>query len=153
MSEPIRIVVYGTAAPAGSKRQVPIGGKKGGQMIMIEDAKKSKPWKQEITQAAGRVMDGRPILRGPIEAEFTFFRRRPKGHFGSGRNASQVRPSAPAFPTQKPDILKLTRAAEDALTGIAYNDDAQIVSEHIHKRYGEPERVEILLHQLNGSRP
>jgi Holliday junction resolvase RusA-like endonuclease len=45
----------------------------------------------------------------------------------------------------KPDVLKLARAVEDALTGILYRDDAQIVTEVLRKRYGDPPRVEIRL--------
>lgn len=45
--------------------------------------------------------------------------------------------------TVKPDLSKLVRAAEDALTGIVYEDDSQIVHIMAAKAYGETERVEI----------
>jgi len=35
-------------------------------------------------------------------------------------------------------VLKLARAVEDALTGVIWADDAQIVDEVIRKRYGRP---------------
>ena len=40
-------------------------------------------------------------------------------------------------------LLKLTRAVEDALTGLVWRDDAQVVDEVLSKRYGAPERVEV----------
>jgi len=40
-------------------------------------------------------------------------------------------------------VLKLARGVEDALSGILYMDDAQIVSERLTKLYGSPARVEI----------
>jgi Holliday junction resolvase RusA-like endonuclease len=43
----------------------------------------------------------------------------------------------------RPDVLKLARAAEDALTGIVWRDDSQIVHETLAKVYGEPERLEV----------
>lgn len=50
-------------------------------------------------------------------------------------------------------MLKLARAAEDALTGILWRDDAQICDEVIRKRYGEPARVEIEVRTLGESAP
>jgi len=37
------------------------------------------------------------------------------------------------------------RAVEDALKGVVYVDDAQIVSELLDKRWGEPARVEVVI--------
>ena len=44
--------------------------------------------------------------------------------------------------TVKPDVDKVLRATLDALTGIAYEDDAQVVDAHPVKRYGpRPETI------------
>jgi Holliday junction resolvase RusA-like endonuclease len=131
----VEFTVYGTPAPAGSKKAVPMGGRWG----VIDDSKRSRPWKNDVAQQAGLAMAGHEMLRGPIEVLFRFFVRRPKGHFGK----RGLMPSAPAYPAKKPDVLKLARAVEDALSGVVYNDDAQIVHELLVKEYGEPERVEI----------
>lgn len=135
------LVVYGTPAPAGSKRPFKIrkGGVETGQVVTVDASRRAAPWKATIKQEAGEAMQGRELMRQPIAVRFTFYVRRPKSHLG----ARGLRPSAPAFPAVKPDVLKLARAVEDALTGIVYADDAQIVSEKLVKRYGEPERVEI----------
>jgi Holliday junction resolvase RusA-like endonuclease len=37
--------------------------------------------------------------------------------------------------TKKDDLDKLTRTLFDALTGIAYDDDSQVVECHVSKRY------------------
>lgn len=48
-----------------------------------------------------------------------------------------VAPKHPAaHPTRPPDVDKVARALLDALTGIAYADDAQVLDLHITKRYG-----------------
>jgi len=161
------IEVLGEAKPAGSKRAFkhPTTGK----IIVKDDSKGSKPWKQEIAGTAreafarcpdcqhGRVihLNGqqtcsrcngsalRGLLTGPIAVELVFYRRRPAGHFGSGRNAHKLRPSAPSVPATRPDVLKLARAVEDSLTGVIWRDDAQIVEEVLRKFYGEPERTVI----------
>lgn len=136
----LQFTVLGHAAAAGSKRAFknPRTGK-----VMVTDANRlAKPWKQEVAAVAYDHHHGE-LLTGPLEVTMTFHVPRPRGHYGSGRNHGQVKSSAPAHPAVKPDVLKLARGVEDALTGIVWRDDAQIVSEHIHKRYGTPERVEI----------
>lgn len=138
------LTVYGTPQAAGSKRAFTWRAKDGRSGSNVVDANpKSKPWKDQISQHAGEAWGVNAPLEGPLKVRFTFFRKRPAGHYGSGRNASVLKPSAPTYPTSKPDALKLARAVEDALTGIVYRDDAQIVTELLEKRYSTPERVEI----------
>lgn len=130
----VTFTVDGIAAPAGSKRG--FVNRRTGGVIITDDSKRSKPWQARVAAAAGDAMDG-PLLAGPLELVLTFTFPRPKGHFGAGRNAAIVKPSAPALPIVKPDVTKLIRAVEDALTGIVWRDDAQVVSQHAHKLYGE----------------
>lgn len=150
---PIVIEVFGTAQSAGSKKAyVPIDKRtglpyrrKGGNGFVVnvkDDNDKSKGWKDKVAQAAGEQYRN-PILDCPLIVEFVFYRTRPKGHFGTGRNEGIVKDSAPAHPMTKPDVLKLARAVEDALTGVVWRDDALIVDERIAKRFGDRDRVEI----------
>lgn len=139
------LTVYGHAEPAGSKRMVEWKAKDGRSGTNLIDANpKAGNWKKEIAQAAGKAMEGKLMFDGPTEVTFIFYRQRPQGHFGT----KGIRPSAPRYPTSKPDLLKLARGAEDALTGIVYRDDAAIVIEHLEKRFGTPERVEIEIRRL-----
>lgn len=149
------IVVYGSPEPAGSKtadpamRRGPSGpqpviGKGGRPVFRMRDANpRSYAWKDQVAKEAALARAGHPLLEGPVAIEFVFYRPRNRGDFGTGRNAHLVKDSAPAFPTVAPDALKLARAVEDALSGVLYVDDAQIVDESIKKRFGEPARVEI----------
>jgi Holliday junction resolvase RusA-like endonuclease len=136
----VSFIVYGTPAPAGSKKVVPMGKRFG----VIDDSKRSRPWKNLVAQQAGLTMDGRALLRGPLKVSLRFVVRRPKGHFGK----RGLLPSAPAFPTVKPDVLKLARSVEDSMSGTVYADDAQIVKEMLVKEYGEQERVEVQVWEL-----
>lgn len=135
------LTVYGTPAPAGSKRSFPFKKASGKLGVRVtDDSLRSRPWKNLVAQTAGLEMNGRPLLRDPLHVNFTFWVRRPKSHFNS---KGELRPSAPSWPAKRPDLLKTARAVEDSLSGIVYADDAQIVTEFLVKRYGEPERVEI----------
>lgn len=138
----IRFTVYGTAEPAGSKRAFVVGGK-----ARVTDAnRKSAPWKQEVASQGAEAMerDGHLMLGGPLAVRFSIYVPRPAGHFGK----KGLLPSARVFPTVKPDLLKLARGLEDALTGICWRDDAQIVTEHLFKLYGEPARVEVQIREI-----
>ena len=140
------LTVYGTPAPAGSKRALPLGGKFGGRAIVVDANVRSKPWKNLIAQNAGLEMNGRELFRRPLHVNLTFHVRRPKAHFNS---KGELKKSAPMWPAKKPDVLKLARGVEDALSGIVYADDAQIVTEFLVKRYGEQECVEIEIAQAS----
>lgn len=83
---------------------------------------------------AHQKMETRP-WSGPVDVALTFYLTRPKNHYGTGRNAERLKQSAPSFPAVHPDIDKLTRAVLDALTGICFEDDRQVVGLVVAKRY------------------
>lgn len=140
----IKITVYGKPATAGSKQAFPFQRKDGSLGVRVKnDNERYKPWRQSLIDAA--------VEAGPVWFEeavgliVLIYRPRPKGHFGSGKNANVLRDAAPEFPTTKPDTLKVVRAVEDSLTGIIWRDDSQVVRHWLAKDYGEPERVEIIV--------
>jgi Holliday junction resolvase RusA-like endonuclease len=128
----VTIWVPGKPATAGSKKFV--GHTKTGRPIVAEDCKKSGPWKTRVKNAAKFIMkeSGQTdLMKGPLNVYFTFYMARPKGH--SGKHG--IKPGAPRFPIVRPDVLKLSRAVEDALNDVLWHDDSQIVAEHITKLY------------------
>jgi crossover junction endodeoxyribonuclease RusA len=143
----LTFTVLGQAQPAGSKRAVPT---KAGLRV-IDANPKSREWKTAVSFAAHEAMRAAGIgqlLNGPLYMQVRFIRPRPAGHYRTGRHAGELRPNASAFPTTKPDALKLARAVEDALMGIVYRDDAQIVEELIQKRYGEHAHVVVIVEEV-----
>jgi crossover junction endodeoxyribonuclease RusA len=131
----ITIEVRGLPAPQGSKRHV-------GHGILVESSKAVGPWREAVRAETQRVLNGthsRWLDGGPVNVEITFGLPRPKGHYGTGRNAGKVRDSAPWYPHGRPDLDKLTRAVLDGLTaGGAWVDDAQVVCLTARKVYGSP---------------
>lgn len=136
----IAFTVLGEAAPAGSKRA--FRNPHSGQINVVDASKRQKPWQAEVKAAAVEQYDG-GLIDGALVLTLTFYRPRPRSHYGSGRNSAILKLSAPPYPTTRPDVLKLARAVEDALTGVVWRDDAQIVEEHLRKRYGSPARCEV----------
>ncbi len=144
----LSFTVYGKPEPAGSKTP---GRSKTGGMFVRDSNPNAADWKREVKAAAGPAMGSRELAAGPLRLEAVFYLPRPKGHYGTGRNAGTVRGAAPAYPIVKPDATKLLRAVEDALTGIVWRDDAQIVEQLVRKRYGSPARIEVLVVDVVGS--
>lgn len=148
---PIVLNFYGHAEPAGSKSSWVPKGKDGkpivrdnGRIVVntADSNKKSKGWKNAVKASAGVQYLG-PLLRCSLTVEMIFYVVRKKGDYGTGRNAGVVKDSSPAYPAKRPDVLKLARGVEDALTGTVWLDDALIVDERIAKRFGEKEGVEV----------
>ena len=133
-ARPIVITVFGKPAPQGSKRAFAVRGKGGvptGRVAVIESSHdRVKSWSQAVIDAAVGLdeLHSWP-LEGPLKIGLIFALPRPKGHYRTGRNASQLRDSAPRFPAGVPDLSKLLRATEDALTDAGvWRDDAQVVA-------------------------
>lgn len=142
MREPIEFFVAGIPKPAGSKRGFFI--EKIKRVVIVDACKGSKDWKTDVkAEALKAYPQSLPLWEGPIAVRFTFFIQRPKGHYRSGKNSHLLRDSCPTMPCSKPDVLKLARGVEDAITGIIWEDDAQIVSERLFKRYGDRPGVKI----------
>lgn len=107
----MQIIVYGSPGPQGSKRHV-------GGGVMIESSKKVKPWRQDVTAAGLAVRNGASPLDGPLAVRMVFTLPKPA--------------SAPkrrrTYAMRKPDLSKLARSTEDALTDAGViADDARIV--------------------------
>lgn len=166
-SEPqaLRFTVLGHPSPAGSKTSgvayrkgpdgKPVPVTKNGKIVTFtkdSSGQAGKDWRQTVASTGFAARASSPFgdveLDGPLVVEMTFFRPRLASHFGTGRNAGVLKPSAPAAPDTRPDVLKLARAVEDALTSILWTDDARIVDERLRKVWGSPERVEIMVRPL-----
>lgn len=131
----IEIIVHGEPAPQGSKRYV---GRHGGRGLMIESSAKVKPWREAVKWAAIEAMRAQGItepLDGPLCVQMVFTLRKPA--------------SAPkrtrTFPDRKPDLSKLVRSTEDALTDAGLIvDDARIVSLLAFKLFPDVDDADVL---------
>lgn len=140
----VEFTAIGKPQPAGSKNAFPFRRKDGSTGVSVADSnRKSKPWQAVVASAARDAFNGTGLVDGPLMVQMVFYSPRPKGHYGTGRNAGKLKASAPTHPTTRPDVLKLARGCEDALTSVIWRDDSQIVSEYLFKRFGEPTRVEV----------
>jgi len=141
----IQFTVYARPEPQGSMKGFVLPGKGGRKprAILTSDNKKLKPYRQELTNTALIALEeaggGIPFAAKhvPVHLVVDFFLERP---VSIPKKRSQM--------VVRPDASKLLRATEDALTGVLWQDDAQIVSVGMKKHYGTPERVEIQVQLL-----
>lgn len=130
----VGLVVFGTPAPQGSKngRAIKKDGEYTGKVAMHESSKKVKPWRDAVATIAlhsvvpkGMRREDVPLLIGPIVADMVFTLRRPKVF---PKNKPWDLRWLHKRPTTTPDLSKLARSTEDALTGVVWHDDSHVVA-------------------------
>lgn len=143
--------VPGVPQPAGSKRAFPFQKKDGKLGVAVsDDNPKGRDWKATVawSAVAARNPPGRrELLEGALRVVLLFELPRPQSHY---RADGSVRRSAPPWPVGRPDVLKLARAVEDALQGVIYRNDSQIVYEQIAKRWGETALLRVMIEPIGG---
>ena len=89
---------------------------------------------------------GRLALQGPIALEiFAIFTPAPSW---SKKRTSEAL-NGLTRPTGKPDADNLAKLACDALNGVWWNDDAQVVSLTVHKFYGPEPEIRLTVENLS----
>ena len=115
----IELIVYGSPGPQGSKAFK--GMSNAGRAILVESSKKVKPWRMDVKAAAELVRDANKALMpldGPLLVSMVFTLPKPK-------SAPKTRQT---WPDRMPDLSKLARSTEDALTDAGFwADDARVV--------------------------
>lgn len=117
--------VYGIPQTKGSTKAFMRQGMR--YPVVTNDNVKNKSWAQAVSSVAqmakGQYIASTP-LDGALSLRLHFYLPRPK--------------SAPCriiHPTTRPDLDKLVRSVKDALTGVLYRDDSQIVQLYASKDY------------------
>lgn len=141
----LRFFVAGKPQTAGSKTAVPMGARLGViEAGSKESRARKRSWRGDLRDAALGALDDRERLSGareftgPLALTVVIVRRRPSAQMGSGRNAGVVKAWAlDVLPVERPDTLKIVRAAEDALTGVVWPDDSRLVKHRLFKAFGD----------------
>ena len=104
------------------------------------EPRKQHEYRALLRLIAQQKMGGRKPLSAPLEVVIG-------SYFPIPRSWSKVKQRAAAvcaiLPAKRPDIDNIVKLAKDAMNGVVYRDDAQIVSLRAIKRYDEKPRLEI----------
>ena len=114
----INITVYAIPGPQGSKKAIGTGTTADGHSFtrMAESSKKVRPWRKAVEKAATAAYRGAP-LDCPLRVRMVFTMPKP----ASAPKRKQT------WPMRYPDVSKLCRATEDALTKAGvWKDDARV---------------------------
>jgi len=124
MSADLSFEVRGTPAPQGSHRA--FVNRRTGRAIVTDDSPATRPWRQDVRAAAldaTAAAGWPPPTARPVVVVLAFRFDRPKGHHGR----HGLLRSAPPEKLTKPDLDKLVRSTLDALSGLVWRDDSQVV--------------------------
>lgn len=139
MNDTLSVLIPGEPVPQGSQR--PFVTKAGRAGSRTSNADRLAPYRADIIEHVQRAMarqGWQPAARRAFQVNVMFVLRRPKSHYGTGRNAEQLKASAPRWPIRTPDVDKLLRAVNDSLTyaGV-WHDDSNLVNASAQKVYGD----------------
>ncbi len=127
----LSFVVYGIPQPQGSAKAFVVkspASRSGMRAIVTSDNTKNKPWRKDVADAAlVAIVESRwRELEGAVTLAVDFYLARP------------LRVKADEPHGSAPDLDKLVRSVGDALTGLAWVDDAQVDVLHARKGYAAP---------------
>lgn len=103
-------------------------------------------WKTAVTTAcwSATPAPGRPKkFTGPVRAMLRFYFAPARSQTKAERKLLLGRPR-----TSKPDADNLAKAVLDALNGLVYDDDAQVVDLSVTKCYEETEGVRVYIEEI-----
>lgn len=141
----IEITVRGEVA-TGRVRFRHIRTKSGADFTSAYNPAHVTKWREFARLAAQEAMAGRPPLMGALHAEFVIVLPVPKS-FSNKRARLAI--AGVVFPITRPDASNYLKTCEDSLLGIAYRDDAQIVSLSVRKIFGAIPRLMVRLKTLD----
>jgi len=136
MNDPRVWTVTVPGAPVGKSRARVVRGKNG--KVHAYTPKKSANWEKSAAMEAKRVMANDEPTCLPVGLCLVAFMPIPKSWPAWKQGAAH---DGLIKPTGKPDLDNMVKAAKDALNGIAWKDDSQVVSVTAMKTYGKKPQV------------
>lgn len=137
----LNITVPGVPQPKGSMRSF-VPKDRRGQLVrdprngrlkisMTNNSPLTREWQHRVSYFAKSALPGAVPAEGAYRVTGAFKFQRPTSHLLRGVDSltglPRMRKDAPPRHTYKPDLDKLIRAVLDALTGIVYPDDSQVM--------------------------
>ena len=124
--------VLGTPVPQGSVKAF-------GSRVVANNEQALGSWRSDVASAAQRAKPADWDINAAVSLRCEFVFPRPQSHYGTGKNVTKLKPSAPRYHVKTPDVDKLVRGVADsigdAVARVLLNNDSQIVTLYAAKRY------------------
>jgi Holliday junction resolvase RusA-like endonuclease len=135
----IKFSVYGEPVAQGRPRASTQGG-----FVRMYDPAKSRDYKDYVRLAAAEYAPP-SLLAGPLAVMVIAYRSIPKSFSKKKAAAAEA---GEIYPTSKPDADNYLKGVKDALKGVMWVDDSQVVDAYARKRYSFRPRIEVTIRQL-----
>lgn len=89
---------------------------------------------------ASQAMQGKPLIAGPVSVSMMLVFGIPASWSKKKRTQAQ---NAEIWPTTKPDMDNVVKAVFDAINGVVWVDDVQVVNLAVSKSYGDQPAVHV----------
>lgn len=140
MSATVYFVVYGN--PVGKGR--PRATSRGGFVRMYTDAK-TLGFESAVADEARIAMRDWQAFDTPMQLQLSAYYYIPKSW---SKKKRQMAMDGEIHPQVKPDLDNVMKAVLDAMNGVVYVDDSQVINMVATKRYSSDPRVEVYLHEV-----
>ena len=142
MGREIKLTIHGNPVAQGRPRFSSRGG-----FARAYDPRRSREYKELVATSAKGQLQGQDPLAGALTMSVRVYREMPKGF---GKRKQEQAESGEVRPITKPDTDNYVKGITDALNGICWEDDAQIVAYHepFGKYYSQKLRIEIEVCEL-----
>ena len=114
--------------------------RRAGNFVQTYTDAKTKSYEQKISEAAKIAMNGLEPFKQPLWMTLRIYMPVPKSY---SKKRSEACLNGFEYPTKKPDIDNIAKAFLDAMNGIAYMDDIQVVMLTAYKSYASIAGVEV----------
>ena len=129
--EVLAVRVFGDPVPQGRPRARAFQDRSGTTRVSVFDPATSRDWKRTVAAQVIPVKPPAPV-EGPLVLIAEFYLRRPASL-----------PKREWAHVKRPDGSNLLKSVEDAMRGIVYRDDSQLVDIIVRKRYDQAPGVGI----------
>jgi Holliday junction resolvase RusA-like endonuclease len=116
-------------------------------MVRAYTPEKTRNYSAALRMAAQTAMEGRKPFEGPVKVIVFAMFGVPASFSKKKRERALDDLNLTMYPTKKPDIDNIAKHF-DALNGIVWTDDKNVVSCHIYKRYDECPELQIIVEEV-----
>lgn len=117
-----------------------------GNFVKTYDPEKSRDYKQYVKLVASQNAPKR-LLDGALKLSIDVYRTIPKS-ISKVKYKNEMALSGALRPVTKPDVDNYAKGIKDALKGVIWKDDSQVVELVVRKWYSDKPRIEVEVYKI-----